>query len=182
MDISWLSTVEWCQKLNPLEMKCIIQLKDNPLDIFKFFNFLMNLFCEHDVYHLLSKVQYFLLHFYFSQTKQDSLTEANEQSRKVRRKRSTKRKNQTETPKVESRTDDSEIFEIDDVSSDEELANLARIPPGLSKSISLPVVEENKFERTREWATTSYDGFSHVFSDTEMSPISRLVGQMHNVI
>ncbi|CAG2191472.1 LPIN [Mytilus edulis] len=82
-------------------------------------------------------------------TGQDSLTEANEQSRKVRRKRSTKRKNQTETPKVESRTDDSEIFEIDDVSSDEELANLARIPPGLSKSISLPVVEENKFERIR---------------------------------
>ncbi|XP_076083384.1 phosphatidate phosphatase LPIN1-like isoform X1 [Mytilus galloprovincialis] len=109
-------------------------------------------------------------------TGQDSLTEANEQSRKVRRKRSTKRKNQAETPKVESRTDDSEIFEIDDVSSDEELANLARITPGLSKSISLPVVEENKFERTREWATTSYDGFSHVFSDTEMSPVSSPVG------
>ncbi|XP_052097094.1 phosphatidate phosphatase LPIN1-like isoform X1 [Mytilus californianus] len=109
-------------------------------------------------------------------TGQDSLTEANEQSRKVRRKRSTKRKNQAETPKIEPRTDATEIFEIDDVSSDEELANLPMIPPGLSKSISLPVVEENKFERTREWATQSYDGFPHVFSDTEMSPVSSPVG------
>ena len=80
-----------------------------------------------------------------------------------------KRKNENLKPK----TEENEIFEIDDVSSDEELANLPMIPT-IHKSVSLPSVEETAIQRTREWAShQSYDSFPHVFSDTEMSPVSR---------
>lgn len=100
------------------------------------------------------------------------LTEQNETSRKARKKRPMKRK-----PADLAKTkDEHEIFQIEDVdiSSDEELANLPM--HSMSKSVSLPVVEENKFQRTEEWAQRSYDGFPHVFSDIEMSPISSPVG------
>ena len=106
------------------------------------------------------------------QIKEDVVTESNEQPKKVRRKRSTKRKNENLKPKSE----ENEIFEIDDVSSDEELANLPMIPV-IHKSVSLPSVEETAIQRTREWAShQSYDSFPHVFSDTEMSPVSSPVG------
>ncbi|KAK3088821.1 hypothetical protein FSP39_024180 [Pinctada imbricata] len=72
---------------------------------------------------------------------------------------------------------DDEIFNMDDVSSDEELANL---PPMTSnhesskfhKSISLPTMEETKFQRTKQWASTQFTPFKeHPFSDTDMSPL-----------
>ncbi|XP_033730774.1 phosphatidate phosphatase LPIN1-like, partial [Pecten maximus] len=68
------------------------------------------------------------------------------------------------------------MFDIDDVSSDEELANLPPMPPlgSLGKSVSLPIMEENSLQRTSDWARTQYNTYSylHPFSDTDMSPIN----------
>ncbi|KAL4217721.1 Lipin-3 [Mactra antiquata] len=70
-----------------------------------------------------------------------------------------------------------DIFDMDDLSTDDELSRLtSNMTSGLmSKSISLPVVEENKFDRTNEWAS-AHEGFtyvnSHPFSDTDLSPLA----------
>ncbi|XP_069106044.1 phosphatidate phosphatase LPIN2-like isoform X2 [Argopecten irradians] len=68
------------------------------------------------------------------------------------------------------------MFDIDDVSSDEELANMPPMPPlgSLGKSVSLPIMEENSLQRTSDWARTQYNTYSylHPFSDTDMSPLN----------
>ena len=108
------------------------------------------------------------------------LSETND-TYKTRKKRRRKKKN---TPSVMSKlkpdaanghtgdTEDGDIFEMEDLSSDEEMS---RLTSGMSTSISLPVVEESKLERTNEWAT-AHEGFylnQHPFSDTDLSPLGR---------
>lgn len=109
-------------------------------------------------------------------------SELTKSKRKRRRKRKNKYKvessanNQALTGENEFINDD--IFDMDDFSSDEELCRLtANMANGaMSKSISLPVVEENRFDRTNEWAS-AHEGFaylnSHPFSDTDLSPLGR---------
>jgi hypothetical protein len=72
-----------------------------------------------------------------------------------------------------------EIFNMDDVSSDDELANIEmRMPnlsPRMAKSISLSMMDEtaeSRQERTSQWAL-SQSSFGHPFSDTDMSPLVR---------
>ena len=100
--------------------------------------------------------------------------------RKRRRKKKNKFKpdsvnNNQAGPSEENDAASDDIFEIEDLSTDEELS---RLTSNMSKSISLPVVEENKFDRTSDWAS-AHGGFSYVnthpFSDTDLSPLARLV-------
>lgn len=66
-----------------------------------------------------------------------------------------------------------DIFEIDDVSSDEELAMMPDMHT-MGKSVSLPIMpEECRLQRTEKWASAQYDCFLHPFSDTDLSPIGR---------
>ena len=71
-----------------------------------------------------------------------------------------------------------EIFDMEDLSTDDELSRLTSTMTNgsMSKSISLPVVEENRLARTNEWAS-AHEGFSylisHPFSDTDLSPLAR---------
>ena len=101
---------------------------------------------------------------------------------KTKKKRRRKRKNMpTVSNKVKSEAGNSpvpgdagedEIFEMEDISSDEELA---RLTAGMSKSISLPAVEESKLDRTTDWAS-AHESFylnPHPFSDTDLSPLGR---------
>lgn len=103
--------------------------------------------------------------------------------KKRRRKKKTKQKhdsanNNQAGPVVEVDGASDDIFEIEDISSDEELSRItSNMTSGaMSKSISLPIVEENKFERTSDWAS-ALEGFSylnnHPFSDTDLSPLAR---------
>lgn len=69
---------------------------------------------------------------------------------------------------------------MDDVSTDDELANLPTILPDMTprmgKSVSLPVMDESqesRLERTSQWAQSQFS-FGHPFSDTDMSPVARL--------
>ena len=100
---------------------------------------------------------------------------------KIRKKRRRKRKNMPSTTsklKSDSGTghvadlEEGDIFEMEDLSSDEEMS---RLTSGMSTSISLPVVEESKLERTNEWAS-AHESFymnPHPFSDTDLSPLGR---------
>ena len=99
---------------------------------------------------------------------------------KIKKKRRRKRKNMPSTSsKVKSdatnvNTGDAEdeIFEMEDISSDEEMV---RLMAGMPKSISLPAVEESKLDRTTDWAT-AHESFylnPHPFSDTDLSPLGR---------
>lgn len=69
---------------------------------------------------------------------------------------------------------------MDDVSTDDELANLPTILPNMTprmgKSVSLPVMDESqesRLERTSQWAQSQFS-FGHPFSETDMSPVARL--------
>lgn len=72
---------------------------------------------------------------------------------------------------------DDDIFEMDDVTSDEELCQLtsSMATASIPKSISLPGVQESSLERTHEWAS-AHEGFqylhNHPFSDTDLSPLA----------
>ncbi|XP_045182167.2 phosphatidate phosphatase LPIN3-like [Mercenaria mercenaria] len=103
---------------------------------------------------------------------------------KSKRKRRKKRKNKHKTESANNNQgvtgdfdNEEDIFELEDVSTDEELRILTEnmTSGSMSKSISLPAVEENKFDRTNEWATT-HEVFSylnsHPFSDTDLSPLA----------
>lgn len=68
---------------------------------------------------------------------------------------------------------------MDDVSTDDELANLEmrkpNVSPRLGKSVSLSMMDEtqeSRLERTSQWALSQYS-FGHPFSDTDMSPLAR---------
>jgi len=107
---------------------------------------------------------------------------------KGKRKRRKKRKNgrttrgqempSTSQTVAEGEVNNEEIFDMDDLSTDDELSQLtSNMASGsMAKSISLPVVEENKLERTHEWAS-AHEGFqylnNHPFSDTDLSPLAR---------
>nr|XP_022310226.1 phosphatidate phosphatase LPIN3-like isoform X2 [Crassostrea virginica] len=110
-----------------------------------------------------------------------SITIEDEEGRKkkVRRKKRPVRRTSSneEAAKKEVEKSD-EIFNMEDVSTDDELANLpTRLPnmtPRVGKSVSLPVMEEtdeSRLERTSQWAQSQFS-FSHPFSDTDMSPIA----------
>lgn len=96
---------------------------------------------------------------------------------KIKKKRRRKRKNMPTTSKIKSEATnvntgdaEDEIFEMEDISSDEEMA---RLMAGMPKSISLPAVEESKLDRTTDWAT-AHESFylnPHPFSDTDLSPL-----------
>lgn len=97
---------------------------------------------------------------------------------KTRKKRRRKRKNmpstsskiKSDTTNVNTGDAEDEIFEMEDISSDEEMS---RLMAGMPKSISLPAVEESKLDRTNEWAT-AHESFylnPHPFSDTDLSPL-----------
>ena len=99
---------------------------------------------------------------------------------KTRKKRRRKRKNmpstsskiKSDTTNVNTGDAEDEIFEMEDISSDEEMS---RLMAGMPKSISLPAVEESKLDRTNEWAT-AHESFylnPHPFSDTDLSPLGR---------
>lgn len=101
---------------------------------------------------------------------------------KKRRKRKKKLKTKTDGAEVtvDLHNVDEKVEEMFDMdfSSDEELTRLtSNLTAGsMSRSISLPVTEENKLERTNEWAS-AHEGFSylnsHPFSDTDLSPLAR---------
>ena len=110
--------------------------------------------------------------------------EENEQS-KSKRKRRKRKKNKHKAESANNNhgspgdfDNDDEIFELEDVSTDDELRILTENMTcgSMSKSISLPAVEESKFDRTNEWAN-AHEVFgylnSHPFSDTDLSPLAR---------
>ncbi|OWF49318.1 Phosphatidate phosphatase LPIN2 [Mizuhopecten yessoensis] len=109
---------------------------------------------------------------------QNGLKESHSKRRKKRR--ITKKRQipsgNLETDKKPADEDDIPMFDIDDVSSDEELANLPPMPPlgTMGKSVSLPIMEETSLQRTSDWASTQYNTYSypHPFSDTDISPMN----------
>lgn len=117
--------------------------------------------------------------------------EVSKNKRKKRRKKRNKYKTEGLTNNAalpgenEFEDDNDDIFDIDDLSTDEELSRLtANMATGaMSKCISLPVVEENRFDRTNEWAS-AHEGFaylnSHPFSDTDLSPLASPVHSRPN--
>lgn len=96
---------------------------------------------------------------------------------KNRRRRRRKKKNTPSSVRKSDPTslhtgdiEDGDIFEMEDLSSDEEMS---RLMAGMPKSVSLPAVEESKLDRTNEWAT-AHESFylnPHPFSDTDLSPL-----------
>ncbi|XP_061179306.1 phosphatidate phosphatase LPIN2-like [Saccostrea echinata] len=100
--------------------------------------------------------------------------------KKVRRKKRPVRRTSSNEEAVKKGTEKSgdEIFNMEDVSTDDELSSMPAILPDLSprmgKSVSLPVMDEtqeSRFERTSQWAQSQYS-FNHPFSDTDMSPLA----------
>ncbi|XP_048727886.2 phosphatidate phosphatase LPIN2-like isoform X2 [Ostrea edulis] len=99
--------------------------------------------------------------------------------KKVRRKKRPVRRTSSseDTSKAVEKSGD-EIFNMDDVSTDDELANLEmrkpNVSPRLGKSVSLSMMDEtqeSRLERTSQWALSQYS-FGHPFSDTDMSPLA----------
>ncbi|XP_052763663.1 phosphatidate phosphatase LPIN3-like isoform X1 [Mya arenaria] len=115
------------------------------------------------------------------ENEQGELVKGRRKRRRKRRNKLNSNKQETSTsnapPHVEDDFENEEIFDMEGFSTDEELSRLtSNMSSGsLSKSISLPVVEENKFDRTHEWAS-AHEGFqylnNHPFSDTDLSPLA----------
>ncbi|KAJ8322304.1 hypothetical protein KUTeg_000775 [Tegillarca granosa] len=111
-----------------------------------------------------------------SRDKSDSSQEDVKEKSKIkqrRRKKQTRKKSLDLVAKGEPCGSDNhgDIFEIDDVSSDEELAMMPDMN-NMGKSVSLPIMpEECRLQRTEKWASAQYDAFLHPFSDTDLSPI-----------
>lgn len=110
-----------------------------------------------------------------------SITIEDEEGRKkkVRRKKRPVRRTPSNEEGAKKGVDKSdEIFNMDDVSTDDELANLPTILPNMTprmgKSVSLPVMDESqesRLERTSQWAQSQFS-FGHPFSETDMSPVA----------
>ncbi|XP_060552221.1 phosphatidate phosphatase LPIN3-like [Ruditapes philippinarum] len=104
--------------------------------------------------------------------------EHNKSKRKRRKRKKNKHKvDSANNNHVTPGENEEEIFELEDVSTDDELRILTKNMTcgSMSKSISLPAVEESKFDRTNEWAS-AHEVFgylnSHPFSDTDLSPLA----------
>ncbi|KAL3892441.1 hypothetical protein ACJMK2_004647 [Sinanodonta woodiana] len=98
----------------------------------------------------------------------------NEMAGKVKRRRKRKNVKRQIPTKTEGHVIGSEaIFEMDDSSTDEEMAMLTS---GMEKTLPV-MIEENKLERTSDWASAHEEKFKyanpHPFSDTDLSPIGR---------
>ncbi|CAH1773471.1 unnamed protein product [Owenia fusiformis] len=80
-----------------------------------------------------------------------------------RRKKHRKNNNKSQIAKNDSKEDDfedQEIFDLDVEGVDEEVA-----------AISLPSLEENRNERTDDWANSHYASHFHPFSDGDITPV-----------
>lgn len=67
---------------------------------------------------------------------------------------------------------DTEIFDMD-VTSDEEDLKPPPAPPSMVKSVSLPLAEEDRMDRTDMWASSQFEAHLHPFSDTDVTPVGR---------
>ena len=105
-------------------------------------------------------------------------TEITKSKKKRLRKRKAKGKQEPASVQPQLEKDKGTIFDMEGFSTDDELSKLTdnMAAGSMSKSISLPAVEENKFERTHEWAS-AHESFAylnnHPFSDTDLSPMGR---------